>query len=102
MNCTVSGQKITFDLSETWSELDAGNIIVELFDVINPDGTEVSTGNFAVSIMSGSDTIIDNNIIFQGIGFATYYSFFNNVTIVNDGANIAGYVTNYVVTFNIT
>lgn len=102
MNCTVSGQKITFDLSKKWSELDAGNIIVELFDVVNPVGTAVSTGNFAISTKSGSDIVVDNNIIFQGIGFSTYYAFFPSVTIVNDGANIAGYVTNYVATFKIS
>lgn len=102
MDCTVFGNQIMFDLNSKWTELDAGNIIIDLYDVVNPDGIAVSTGNFAVRTWSGQDIVIDNNVIFQGIGFAKYYAFFPSVSIVNDGANIAGYVTNYVATFEIS
>lgn len=91
-----------FDLKDYWSEIDSGNIIIDLYDVINPVGTSISTGNFAIKTYSGEDLLIDENIIFEGIGFAPYYATFTSVSMVNDGANIAGYTTNYVLTFQLT
>ena len=102
IKCTVDQNKVTFDLKEYWSEIDSGNIIIDLYDVINPVGTAISTGNFAIKTFSGEDLLIDENIIFEGIGFAPYYGTFTSVTMVNDGANIAGYVTNYISTFTLT
>ena len=100
MDCTVFGSQIIFDLGSKWSELDAGNIIIELFDVVNPSTIQDrSSGNFAIRTWSGLDIPIDTNMIFDAIGFAPQYTGFTSVSVVNDGANIAGYITNYVVQF---
>lgn len=99
IKCSVVGNQVVFDLKEYWSEIDSGNIIIDLYDVINPTGTAISTGNFAIKTFSGEDLLIDENIIFEGIGFAPYYGAFTSVSMLNDGANIAGYTTNYIITF---
>ena len=102
MACQVVDNQFIFDLKDRWPELDAGNLVIDIYDVINPTGTAISTGNFAIKTWSGQDIVIDNNIIFEGIGFSPFYATFPSVSIINDGANIAGYVTNYVVIFTLS
>ena len=102
--CVVTGTRVSFDVSSQWSELDAGNIVVEVFDIINPTGVaKRSTGYFQVRTWSGIDLVIDSNTAFDSIAFAPAYKIFpttpSPVTIVNDGANVAGYTTNYILTF---
>ena len=103
-SCAVDGTRITFDISNQWGYLDAGNIVVEVFDIINPTGAAYkSTGYFKIMTWSGIDLVIDSNVAFDTIAFAPVYTLFTTtpapVTIVNDGAKVAGYTTNYILNF---
>jgi hypothetical protein len=98
--CTLVGNQFIFDLSSQWSELDSGNIVVEIFDIINPSSVALqSTGYFQMRTWSGIDIVIDSNLAFDSIGFAPAYTLFAAASLVNDGSNIAGYTTNYILTF---
>ena len=103
ISCSIQSNTVTFDLSDSWSFLDAGNIVVELFDVVNPSAVATkTTGYFQLKTWSGIDIVIDSNAAFEAIGFAPAYTTFPSVGIVNDGANIAGYTTNYILSFTTT
>lgn len=97
--CQIVGLQVIFDISSKWSDLDAGNIVVELLDVVNPPSVQgQSTGFFQIRTWSGIDIVIDSNVAFDSIAFAPAYTIFTSATMVNDGANIAGYTTNYILT----
>jgi hypothetical protein len=101
LTCTLVGNQFIFDLSTVWTELDSGNIVVEIFDIINPSSAALkSTGFFQIRTWSGIDIVIDSNLAFDSIGFAPAYTLFTAAAMVNDGSNIAGYTTNYILTFN--
>jgi hypothetical protein len=98
--CTLLGNQFIFDLSTEWKELDSGNIVVEIFDIINPSSVaSQSTGFFQIRTWSGIDIVIDSNLAFDAIAFAPPYTLFSSTSLVNDGSNIAGYTTNYILTF---
>ena len=47
LSCNVIGNQVIFDLSTRWAELDSGILVVEIFDVINPNSVAgKSTGFF--------------------------------------------------------
>lgn len=103
ISCSIQSNTVIFDLSDSWSFLDAGNIVVELYDVVNPSSVAYkSTGFFQLKTWSGIDIVIDSNAAFESIAFAPAYTTFPSVGIVNDGANIAGYTTNYILSFSTT
>ena len=39
-SCSVNGNQVVFDLSKTYSYLDAGTIIIDLYNVVNPSGVQ--------------------------------------------------------------
>jgi hypothetical protein len=43
--------------------------------------------------------VIDSNLAFDAIAFAPPYTSVLFTSLVNDGSNIAGYTTNYILTF---
>jgi hypothetical protein len=98
--CQINGRQVIFDISSKWSEVDAGNVIVQVYDIINPPGVAgKSTGYFGIKTWSGIDIVIDSNLSFESINFAPAYTNLASAVLVNDGANIAGYTTNYILTF---
>ena len=98
--CSLIGNQFIFDLSSNWSELDSGNIVIEIFDIVNPPSVQSqSTGFFQVRTWSGVDIVIDSNMAFDSIAFAPAYTLFSAATLTNDGSNIAGYTTNYILQF---
>jgi hypothetical protein len=98
--CQINGRQVIFDISSKWAEVDAGNVIVQVYDIINPPGVAgKSTGYFGIKTWSGIDIIIDSNLSFESINFAPAYTNLASASLVNDGANIAGYTTNYILTF---
>lgn len=74
MKCSIVGNVVTFNLNQYWSEVDSGNLIIDLYDVINPTGIIDSGGNFAINALSGTDVIIDSNLVFTSIGYAPFYA----------------------------
>lgn len=101
--CSISGQQLFIDLSQYFTTIDSGNLIVEINDIVNPSGAlKQSSGNFSIRTYSGLSQIIDENTNFGAVAFSQTMGSFSSCVITNDGSNIAGYVTNYVVTFAIT
>lgn len=69
----------------------------------NPSVTGgTGSGYFSIRTVSRQGLLIDLNDFFGTIGLANPYSYFASNVISNDGASIAGFVTNYVVDFQNT
>jgi len=86
--------------STSFQQITGGSASLVIKNIVNPQVTGgTGTGMFAVSTYSQALVIIDNNDAFGSIGLAPVYSYFPAVSLSNDGAPIAGYITNYILQF---
>lgn len=100
IDCSVNGNIVEVDVQEVWGSLDSGYIMIELANVLNPSGVgQISSGNFYLRSWSGEQIVVDFNLAFEPIAFAPVYTSFTQVQLANDGSQVAGYVTNYIVSF---
>jgi hypothetical protein len=83
-------------------DLDAGDVSIVVKKVKNPAGASVGMGNFGIKTFSNSIILVDENINFGFFALAPSYGSFASVEFLNDGSKMAGYTTNYVVSFQNT
>ena len=101
--CSISDNIIEVGLYPEIDNLDAGYIEVTIMNVLNPENTLThSSGNFYLNSWNGVALLVDTNKAFDSVAFAPAYSIFTSVNVVNDGATVAGYISNYIVSFTST